>query len=556
MWIVEELENSIDIVELVWKYASLKKAWVNYKALCPFPGHSEKTPSFVVSPSKQIWYCFGCHKWWWAIKFIMDIENCEFKEAVEILSSITWVKVNSNFDPKKNEVKKNIYSLYKDSVNYYKQALENYPEIKKYLFDRGINTESIKNFHIWYSDSWLKLYNYLKEKWYDDQIISQSNIFLDIKTKKDKFINRVIFPIQNLRWDFVAFTARVLWNGEPKYLNSPASNIYDKSSILYWLYNARTSITKEDFIIVVEWNADAIAMQQFWFINSVAISWTALTDKHLQIIKRLTKKIYICFDNDSAWEKATKLSLENLKNKDFEVKIILLKWGKDPDEILQKWWDFQKLIDEALSPVWYYIKKSKWDKNSIEDKKNLLIELLSLIKSYSNDIEKDFYLKETSKLLKISEKIIYDEFNKIRLKYDRNLESISKRDSYTSQELAIWYILIKPDLADELEKNIVFRKDINKDLNNFLKEPEDYLKTLDLEKKERFRAIWLFIEWQIENKAQKEILENIEKLAKKINIDIYKKLSSSYKKEIENGNIDYLEKYSNLIKTAKLNNIK
>ena len=246
MWIVEDLEWAIDMVDLVWRYTKLKKSWTNYKALCPFPWHSEKTPSFMVSPTKQIGYCFGCHRGGWAIKFIMDIENCTFKEAVEILSNYTWIKVAWNFKTENFEVKKNLYSLYKDATNYYKNTLKNYPEIKKYLYERGLNEDIINNFNIWYSDSWIELFNYLKSKWYTDEQIFESQIFLDIKTKKDKFIGRVIFPIQNSRWDFVAFAWRITWTWEPKYLNSPASKLYDKSNILYNLFNARQAITKED----------------------------------------------------------------------------------------------------------------------------------------------------------------------------------------------------------------------------------------------------------------------------------------------------------------------
>ena len=155
MGISEDLESAIDIVDLVSKYASLKKSGANYKSNCPFPGHNEKTPSFMVSPAKQIAYCFGCHKWWGPIKFVMDIENCEFRDALEILGNYTWIKVNSNFNKEKFEEKKSMYSLYRDANNYYKEALKNYPEIKKYLFDRWLSDDVIRDFGIWYSDSWV-----------------------------------------------------------------------------------------------------------------------------------------------------------------------------------------------------------------------------------------------------------------------------------------------------------------------------------------------------------------------------------------------------------------
>ncbi len=554
MWIVEELENNIDIVELVQKYTNLKKAWVNYKAICPFPWHNEKTPSFMVSPPKQIAYCFGCHKWWWALKFIMDIESCEFKEALEILWNMTWIKVNTNFKPENTEMKKSIYSLYKSAVNYYKNALKNYPDIKKYLFERWLNQETIDKFNFWYSDSWIELYNYLKNKWFDDKLIKTSNIFVDENLKKDKFINRIIFPIQNLRWDFVAFTARIIWKWEPKYLNSPASDIYDKSSILYWLYNWRTSITKKDYVIITEWQMDTIALHSAWFENTVAVSWTALTDKHLVILKRLTHKIFLCFDNDKAWQNATKLSLENLKNKWFEVKIIILEWWKDPDEIIKSGQDFSELIKKAVTPIWYYIKNSNFNINSIEEKKKLLAELLEIIKSYSEAIEKDFYLKEISKLLDINESIVYDYFRRIKFKSKNEKEE--KVKNYSSEDFAIWYIIINKDYQNFFKENIIFLDYISHNLKKAIKDIKSFLEEIPLNQKEVYR--WLSLEIEESEKLKtKENIENIlKKLVKKINSDIYKKVVIKLKERMSSWDNEALKEYSKILKIAKKNGIK
>lgn len=554
MGIVEELEWAIDIVDLVGKYVSLKKAWVNYKANCPFPGHSEKTPSFMVSKSKQLAYCFGCHKWGGPLKFVMDIENCEFKEALEILWNFTWIQVNTNFDKEKFETQKNLYSLYKSAVNFYKKSLENHLEIKKYLIDRWLNNETINKFNFGYAHSWIELYNYLKEKWFDDDLIKESTIFVDVKNRKDKFINRIIFPIQNNRWDFVAFTARIIWEGEPKYLNSPASKIYDKSSILYWLYEAKNSITKNNFVIITEWQMDTISLQAAWFFNTVAVSGTALTEKHLTILKRLTHKIYLCFDWDKAWEKATKLSLELMKNKDFEVKIISLKKWKDPDEIIKSWANFQDYIDSALTPIWYYIEKSNFDKSSIEDKKKLLNELIMIIKSYSDNIESDFYLKEVAKLLDISSKIVYDSFNRIRFwtKDDKNKNSNKPiGGEINNEDLAIWYILIDKNNINIFNKNIIFHENISKNLSNFLEKWADFLKELELNKKERYKWISLQIEEENKEKTQENIEKELKKISMKINKDIYKKLCRELKNKMNSGDMEAFKKYSLLVKDAK-----
>ncbi len=553
MSIVEELENSIDIVELVSKYTKLTKSWANYKALCPFPGHNEKTPSFMVSPTKQLAYCFWCHKWWGALKFIMDIENLEFKEAIQILANFAWKKLEW-FDFKKEKIKKNIYSLYKDATNYYKQALEKNPEIKKYLFDRWLNNEIINKFNFWYSDSGLALYNYLKEKWYDDKLISDSKIFVDIKNRKDKFIWRIIFPIQNLRWDIVAFTARIVWKWEPKYLNSPTTPWFDKSSILYWLYQAKQEIVKKDFVIIVEWQMDVISMQSKWFINTVWVSGTALTEKHLNIIKRLTNKIYLCFDWDSAWQKATKLAIETAKNKDIEIKIISLPAWKDPDEILNSWEDFEKYIKNALSPIWYYIENSNFDLNSIEDKKRLLKNLVEIIKTFSNPVEQDFYLKELAKKLDLREKIVYDYFNKLRFKRER-IEKTSKK-SFSSEDLAIWYLLLDYQKYNKIfNEKIIFKNKLKNELKEAL-ENKLILNNLNLEKQSLYKAITLQLENENSNKNEEQIEKDIEKIIQKINSDSFKKEAEALKEKMNSWDEKAFLEYSKIISLAKKYNIK
>jgi len=557
MWLVDELENSIDIVELVSKYTKLKKAWANYKAVCPFPGHNEKTPSFVVSPVKQLGYCFGCHKWGWALKFVMDIENMEFKDAIQVLAWITWKKLDG-FDNEKYKVQKNIYGLYKDAVTYYKKALENNPEAQKYLFERWLNKEDFEKFNFWFSDSGVSLYNYLKDKWYDEWQIKKSNIFVNIASRKDKFIGRVMFPIRNLRWDFVAFTARILNSWEPKYLNSPASDLYDKSEILYWLYEAKKSIVDNDFVIVVEWQMDAITCQSSWFNNTVAISWTALTEKHLTILKRLTHKLYLSFDWDSAWEKATRLALETIQNKWFEVKIIDIPDWSDPDDIIKSWWNFKDFVDNALTPIGYYISKENFDITSIEDKKKILDKLLEILKHYSDPIEREFYFKEISRKLDIKDYIIYDKFNKInrdKIQFWVKKEDTQKNDSFSFEELAIWYILNSEDSKKYIDENILFRDNIWEDLDSILKDLS-IIEKFPLEKKDRLKSISMQISCNEENDTEDRKDEDLKNFVKKLNVSIYKKLVTELKEKMNSWDEKYFIEYSNTVKLAKKHNIK
>lgn len=554
---IEELESSIDIVELVRRYTNLKKAWVNYKALCPFPGHNEKTPSFVVSPSKQIAYCFWCQRWWWPLKFIMDIENCWFREAIEILSNITWVKI-SWYNKEKEQIKKNVYSLFKDIVAYYKKSLSNNPQIQKYLLDRWINTESINIFELWYADSWVELYAYLKEKWYEDSLIAESNVFLDLKTKKDKFIARIIFPIKNIRWDIVALAWRIIDQWEPKYLNSPASNIYDKSSILYWLFESRNEISKKDFVIITEGYMDVISLHQAGFKNAVCVSGTALTEKHIAIIKKLTQKIYLCFDNDKAWVNATNLSIEMLKNKDLEVKIIPLNGWKDPDEIIKSWADFNIFIQNALSPIWFNLKLLQTN-DSLQDKKKMLKKLLEIVKNYQDNIEKDFYLKEIAKKLDIKIDIVYLEYNKTKLAKRDDEYQVLKKDKLTSEDLVIWYAIKYPEKIKFIKENLKFEKYLWNDLIEILNHGPDIINTFELSKKNKY--LWisqndeaLEIKAQIENtviKNDDKIEAIILKTIQKLNKDTMKNVETILKEKINNWDLEALNDYKELIKIKK-----
>jgi DNA primase len=487
---------------------------------------------------------------------VMDLENYEFKEALQILWNYSWIQIDSNFDNEKYKAKKNIYWLYKDAVNYYTDSLQKYPEVKKYIFDRWISEEISKKFYFWYADSWLELYNYLKNKWYDDEIIQSSNIFIDLKNRKDKFLARLIFPIQNNRWDFVAFTARSLWDEMPKYLNSPSSDLYDKSNILYWLFNAKTSISKKNFVIITEWQMDTIAMQSNWFFNTVAVSWSALTDGHLKLIKRLTKKIFLCFDGDSAWEKATKLALEKIQNKWFEVKIISLPKGKDPDDLLQNWIDFNDYIDNAITPIWYYIEKSNFNINSINDKKELLQQLLIITKTFQNNIEKDFYLKEISKLLDLSEKIVFDEFSKIHIKESNEWDIEKKQNIINSQDLAIWYCLLDDSNIDFLKERIIFKEWLKNDLKQILDNKTEFIKNLELNKKDNYRGISLKIEIDNCHSTKEHYKDELEKLIHWLNRTIYKSLAKTLKKDIDLWDKEAFIKYSKLIQKAKKYSIK
>ena len=556
MSIAQELENSIDIVELVSKYTKLKKVGANYKSLCPFPWHNEKTPSFVVSPAKQLGYCFGCHRWGWPLKFIMDIENCSFKEALEILANITGrTDLNLHVSQKEIEKERNIFSLHKDISSYYEGALKNNPEATSYLEKRGIGAKERSDFLFWFADSGHRLLASLREKNYKDSDIEESKVFLDIKKAKDKFLGRIIFPIQNIRGDIVAFAGRIIGSWEPKYLNSPATKIYDKSAILYGLYQAKKEIIEKDFVIICEGYMDVISLHKAGYKNTVCVSGTALTEKQVDILKRLTHKFYLCFDNDGAWEKATRASIETLKNKGIEVHIIILEWGKDPDEILEKNSDFEALIKKALSPVWFFLQKEKGNTGSIEDKKKMLRLMLDSLKNYQDNVEKDFYIKEIAERLDINIKIVYDTFNRIR--FQKNTSENYEKISFSSEDILIAHLLSYPEVWKNLKEKIVFFEETSPFFQEIIKNPKN-IDSLELSKKELLRWLALQIEEKMKTTNKESLKESKEKVIAKINSDIFKKESKKLREALEKdkSDIESLQKYNELLLKAKKYKIK
>jgi len=271
---------------------------------------------------------------------------------------------------------------------------------------------------------------------------------------------------------------------------------------------------------------DTIALHEAGFTNTVAVSGTALTEKHIQMIKRLTHKIYLCFDNDSAGEAATKASLELLKNKDLEVKIILLEGGKDPDEILKKGKDFSQLIQKSVSPIAFAIRKSHIDAESLDEKKKFLTEILAMIQSYADNIEKDMYLKEVAKILQIHEKVVYDEMRKLGRKTGTPEISVQAREEEDPEMLLIAYLLEFPDMSESVEEKLLFKDGAGDLWKEFEAKKGDFLGKLSLEKREKLRALNLQL-------SQEEKEASLPKILQTINKHRYKKLVGELKKKMD-----------------------
>lgn len=379
----------------------------------------------------------------------MEIEKIEFREAIQILAKEAGMEMKIDFQKEKADAGWDIFALYRATSTWYHESLfkEENKRYYDYLQERKISDETIKKFALGCSTSPRDLWYHLKEKGFTPQFLIDSGIF--ISEGRDKFFGRITFPIANSMGHVVAFTGRVLDSALPKYLNSPASKIFDKSSILYWLHLAKQTISKSSEVFVVEGQMDTITLHQAWVDNAVGISGTALTKEHIHLLKRFAKIIYLCLDSDDAGVKATFLSIESLANEDIEVRIIRIPNGKDPDEYIKSGGNFLDLRSEALSPVSFYLAEGgrEVDMSTIIGKKKLIEKCLTFLLPLKSQIEVDMHISEIATKLWVSKEAIMTEYKKwtfarsTRSQYKIQEEKVTfSKESFTLEELLAGYI--------------------------------------------------------------------------------------------------------------------
>ena len=418
----DEIKSKIDIVELIREYIQIKASGVNFSATCPF--HQEKTPSFIVSPEKQIWHCFGCGKGGDIFSFIMEMEGLEFKEALQLLADKAGVDLrNTNFQD--NSRKRKLLNILKLASDYYARLLNQDKageDCKEYLIKRSLSRETISQWSIGYSrNTWDDLIKYLKNQ--KSMIVSDKDIFeagLSIKKENsnnyyDRFRSRIMFPIKNINSEVVGFTARIDPKEEDKtkmgkYINSPQSELYDKSKILFGLDIAKLSIKEQDWTLVVEGQMDAIVCHQAGYKNVVASSGTALTNHQLSMLKRYSDKIALCFDMDKAGQLAADRGIEDAMKLDMRIKIIVLPSEyKDPADCLKNDKEaFKEAVKSSLPMMEYYFNKtiSSRSLDKLEDKREVSKILIKMISKLKSKIDQDHWLKVLSEKIDTEEGIL------------------------------------------------------------------------------------------------------------------------------------------------------
>ncbi|MFA4817870.1 MAG: DNA primase [Parcubacteria group bacterium] len=421
---IEEIKSRLNIVDVLGTYIRLEKAGANWRALCPF--HNEKSPSFMVSEERQRYHCFGCQKDGDIFSFVMEMEGLEFKDALNNLAEKAGVELKK-MNPKLAAEKNKTLEILELAAKFYETQLwkgEGKEKIIKYLYDRGLKDEALKEFRLGYAPKgWRNLLQFLEKRGYKTEEINKTGLLVKKENNSyyDRFRDRIIFPIADVNGKVVGYSARVAPGGDEsqaKYVNTPETEVYHKSKILYGINTARQEMRQKDFVLLVEGNTDVIAAWQAGLKNTVAVSGTALTSEQVGIIKRYTDKVKMLFDMDSAGENATKKSIKICFEKEMEVKIVTLPESKDAAELAQK--DPEKLktaVKKAIGAMEYFFEKtfSRYDKNKVADKKIIAEELLAQISNLASEIEKRHWLKKLAADLEIDEAVLTDMLKKATL---------------------------------------------------------------------------------------------------------------------------------------------
>ncbi|MCR5742682.1 MAG: DNA primase [Lachnospiraceae bacterium] len=414
--LVEEVRTRNNIVDVIGSYVRLQKKGSSYFGLCPF--HSEKSPSFSVSPNKQMYYCFGCGVGGNVITFLMEYENYTFPEALKVLAERAGVALPeaelTDEEKRNNNTRHVLLDIHKDAAMFYYKAL--YTPYGKnaldYLTNRGLSPETIRQFGLGFAPSTSdSLYNYLKKKGYSDQDMKASGIFrFSEKGPYDIFWNRVMYPIMDVNNKVIAFGGRVMGKGEPKYLNSPETKIFDKSRNLYGLHAAKKS--RRDYFLICEGYMDVISLHQAGFTNAVAALGTAFTSNHCSVIRRYVKKVVLTFDSDGAGIKAALRAIPILRTGGLEISVLTMKPYKDPDEFIKALGpeEYQKRIDAAQNAFLFEVTclREKYNLSDPADKTNFVDEVAKMLLIFEDEIERTNYMEAVCK----QEKIDYADMKK------------------------------------------------------------------------------------------------------------------------------------------------
>ena len=465
---IERIKQENDIVDVISETVRLKRSGRNYIGLCPF--HGEKSPSFSVSQDKQIYKCFGCGEAGNVLTFVMKQKNLNFIESCKLLAERANIPLNLGNGEESKVVKKKelLYKINVEAARYFFSNLQVNQNAKEYFLNRGIKEITIKRFGLGYAkDGWQNLRMYLRKKGFSDSLMLEAGLV--IKSQKgtiyDRFRNRVMFPVFDIKGNVIGFGGRVLDDSKPKYLNSPETLVFQKGTNLYGLNFAIKNRIEKRYFIIVEGYMDLISLHQYGITNVVASLGTALTVNQARLLKRYADKVIISYDADVAGQTATLRGLEILKEAGFDVRVLQIPQGKDPDEFVRSNGKeaFLKLVDKAENLISYRLEKAKEginfkDKSSLVEYGNRVADILVNL----NPVEKDIYVKSISEDIGIKEQSLYD-----LIAMNRNTKSddfMNKKEEYGTKlyvepgyvkaEKSLIKLMLEDDYYEEIVSNI------------------------------------------------------------------------------------------------------
>ena len=585
---IEEVKNASDIVDTISQYVTLKRSGRNFFGLCPF--HKEKSPSFSVSPDKQIFHCFGCGTGGNVIHFLSKIENMNFREAIESLAEqngIILPQDSSNIDNAKKLLKDKIYEINKITAEFYHENLykETSKQAQEYIKKRKLDNSTLKSFIIGYSGNFNELYTLLNSKGFTEKEILESGLVNknDKGQYIDRFRKRLMFPILDVREKVIGFGGRVLDDSMPKYINSAENLVYNKGRNLYGLNVAKKHELKQ--IIIVEGYMDAISLHQREIGNVVASLGTALTENQGRLLRKYTEKIIIGYDSDGAGQTATLRGLEILQDLGCDVRILQLEGAKDPDEFVIKYGSgkFNIALEQSISLVEFKVKMLKRELNleMTNDKIKFLNGIAKILSNTENNIEQEVYIDKISEDYKISKESLYAQINKLKYPINSTRKILERKEP-----------IIKPkEQTENITEAIINREKmliyllVNNGQEIYIRIKEE-IKPEDFRKKENIQVITkLYEEFEtgnnniykvLDSMTEQELINNItesmatefdisdtEKCLKDVIISFKKDKLNSQKKDIlnklaqcskEDSSTVELEKELNdiIIKLAKL----
>lgn len=528
---VEKIKERLNITDIIAEYIKVEKAGVNYKALCPF--HNEKTPSFFISPARQNYHCFGCGASGDVISFVQEIEGLDFPQTLEKLAIRAGVELkNSNF--KQTQKNDHLFKLLEEATKYYQQQLRENSEALKYLQSRGLSEETIKSFRLGLAPAdWQNVSRYLGAKGWKEKEMTEAGLVLRSASTGaapngklyDRFRSRIIFPLSDGSGRIVGFSGRMFGEDDgktAKYINSPATVLYDKSRVLYGLDRAKLAIRQKGYSLLMEGQMDVLLSHQAGFAEAIAVSGTALTESHLEMIKRLSDTVIMAFDADSAGVSASARAVDLALMAGFEVRAIRLPEGTDPADIIktdiEKW---KKIIAQPIHIIDFYLLiLSERYADRRELSKAVREQVYPYIARLAYQTDQAYFVAKTADILHLPEETVWADFQKsLNVK---NESSFSDNKKMEKEKTTSKIDLILQKLAglwwwQENVKNGITPAELNNKFNELMIENwADYLT-----KKEEFKSAWIMKAENIHAEDTVETLkEEINELIKNFNLEI------------------------------------